>query len=126
MQLAHFIDLLRQSKICSDSQVDELIDTFESERREIANDDDGIAQFCDILKSKNAATEWQCSKLRVGKWKGFHLDDYLLLEQDGKGNDYSSYRSRDIRDGSIVRVIVTPTNLSKGPNIEYRVERISA
>jgi hypothetical protein len=32
MQLAHFIDLLRRSKICPDSMVDELIETFESDR----------------------------------------------------------------------------------------------
>jgi hypothetical protein len=59
----------------------------------------------------------------MGKWKGFYLDEYLLLEQDGKGYDYSSYRSRDTRDGSIVRLIVTPMNQTRGPRIEYRVER---
>ena len=37
MQLAHFINLLRQSKICPDSQVDELVETFENERRTIAS-----------------------------------------------------------------------------------------
>jgi hypothetical protein len=125
MQLAQFVDLLRLSKIFPNSQVDELIDTFESERREIASDNDGITQFCDLLVAKNAATEWQCSKLRLGRWRGFYLDEYfLLLEQDGKGTDYSSYRSRDIRDGSVVRLIITPTTLTQG--LKYRVERFPA
>ena len=123
-QLERFICFLRLSQICSEQQVQELLGTFENQRQEILSDEDGLAQFCSTLVSANAATEWQCNKLKVGKWKGFYLDDYLLLEQVGKDYEYAYYRARDIRDGSIVRLVVTPMNRTKGPRIiEYRVER---
>ena len=103
-QLEHFIGLLRQSEICTEQQVGELISKFANERREVTSDDDGVAQFCRFLVATNAVTTWQCDKLKKGKWKGFHLDDYLMLE-------------------SIVRLIVTPMNQTRGSRIEYLVER---
>ncbi len=57
----------------------------------------------------------------MGKWKGFYLDHYVLLEQSGKGADFASYKSRDGRDGSVVNLIVRPVNQTGG-RIEYRVE----
>jgi hypothetical protein len=120
-QLEHFIDLLRQSALCTEQQVGELIGKFENERREVTSGDDGVSQFCRFLIGTNAVTAWQCEKLKMGKWKGFYLDDYVLLEQDGKDYSYSYYRARDTRDRSIVRLIVTPMNQTGG-KIEYRVD----
>lgn len=123
VQLEHFVNLLRRSKICTEQQVGELIGKFENESQEITSSDDRVTQFCRFLIGGNAITAWQCDKLKMGKWTGFYLDDYLLLEQVGKDYSYSYYRARDMRDESIVRLVVTPVNRSKGPHIEYRVER---
>jgi hypothetical protein len=120
-QLEHFAHLLRQSNLCTEKQVGELIGRFEDERRQIKSHGDAVTPFCSFLISTNAVTEWQCNKLKMGKWKGFYLDDYVLLEQVGKDYYTASYRARDIRDGSIVCLVVTPRNQS--PHIEYRVER---
>jgi len=83
---------------------------------------ESLQDVCNFLVGNGTITEWQCDKLKQGKWRGFQLDDYLLLEQVGKGELDCSYRSRDIRDGSIVRLVITPTRLTGG-KIEYRVER---
>src|SRR5436190_11716322 len=122
-QLEHFIELLRKSEICTEKQVTDLVSSFGYERGEITSGDDGVSQFCRFLIVKNAVTAWQCDKLKAGKFRGFYLDDYLLLEVVGQDNTSRSYRARDMRDGSIVRLIVTPMNRSKDRHIEYRVER---
>jgi hypothetical protein len=56
MQLDQFIDLLRKTRICTDQQVNELIDAFENKRREIASDGDGVSQFCRFLVGTSAIT----------------------------------------------------------------------
>jgi hypothetical protein len=34
-----------------------------------------LDELCSHLTSKQILTEWQCKKLRQGKWKGFLIDD---------------------------------------------------
>ncbi|MFO0788279.1 MAG: hypothetical protein U0805_02410 [Pirellulales bacterium] len=77
--------------------------------------------FCDFLISSNRLTAWQCNKLLVGKWKGFYLDHFVLLDQIGKDSDYSYYKARNTTDGKMVRLSITPVNRTNG-RIEYRVE----
>ena len=80
-----------------------------------------LSDCCEYLTKNGSVTEWQIEKLKGGKWKGFHMDHYLLLERVGDPDELN-LRARDTRDGSIVLLIVTPRNQTKGPNIEYRVE----
>ena len=118
--LERFICFLRLSQLCTEQQLGDLVSKFESERRNIANGD-AVAQFCSFLVDTNAVTAWQCEKLKMGKWKGFYLDDYVLLEQVGKDRTTVSYSARDIRDGLSVCLVITPTTIA--PYIQYRVER---
>jgi hypothetical protein len=57
----------------------------------------------------------------VGKWKGFYLDNHLLLEQIGKDDKSSTYKARDTRNGRLVSLVITPMNRTGGV-LEYRVE----
>ena len=115
-----FIGVLRKSQLCTEQQVSELLDKFDTEARDTAKCD-AVNQFCRFLIDADAVTAWQCEKLKMGKWQGFYLDDYVLLEQVGKDYTTSSYRARDIRDGTSVCLVVTPMN--RAPYLEYRVER---
>ena len=104
----------------SQDDADELAAAFKEACRKW-NAPNTVDRFCDLLIATNRLTQWQCNKLKLGKWKGFYLDDYVLLEQSGKGPDFSSYKSRDIRDGRVVNIIVKPMNQTGG-RIEYRVD----
>ena len=121
-RLKRLIDLLGKSQLCTEQQIVQVVSSFEMERGDIASGD-VVTQFCDFIVSKNIVTAWQCDKLKAGKFRGFYLDDYLLLEVVGQDDTSRSYRARDLRDGSIVRLVVTPMNRSKERHIEYRVER---
>jgi hypothetical protein len=79
-----------------------------------------LSDCCDFLIKNGSVTAWQINKLKEGKWKGFLMDHYLLLEKVGNPDELN-FRARDTRDGSIVYLAVTPMNQAKGPNIEYRV-----
>ena len=119
-RLKCFIGVLRKSQLCDDEQVNQLIDKFEIADKGTARADI-VSRFCRFLIDANAVTAWQCDKLKQGKWKGFYLDDYVLLEQVGKDRTTASYRARDIRDGASVCLIITPRN--QAPYLEYRVDR---
>jgi hypothetical protein len=115
-----FICLLGKSQLCTEQQIGQLVSSFERERGDISGD--VVTQFCDFIVSKNIVTAWQCDKLQAGRFRGFYLDDYLLLEVVGQDNISRSYRARDLRDGTTVRLVVTAKK-RESPNWEYRVER---
>jgi hypothetical protein len=121
-RLKHFLCLLRKSQLCTEQQIDQLVSSFERERGDAASGD-VVAQFCDFLVGANAVTAWQCDKLKAGKFRGFYLDNYVRLEESGKGADYTSYKSRDTRNGNIVNLVIRPRPVDQtGGQIEYRVE----
>ena len=76
--------VLRQSQLCAEQQIVELAREFESDSGGGIAKADLITNFCRFLIDKNVVTAWQCDKLKAGKYKGFYLDDYVLLEQVGK------------------------------------------
>jgi hypothetical protein len=80
-----------------------------------------VETFCDFLVATNRLTSWQCDKLRMGKWKGFYLGCYLILEQIGKDAEFCYYKARDTQDGNLVRMVITPMARATGPGIKYRV-----
>jgi hypothetical protein len=122
MNPKQFVEKLTLSKLLTEQQIAELLHAFRVEQKESRNDKDAVNQFGEFLVSTGSITEWQCNKLKAGKWKGFLLDDYLLLDNVGKDQTTVSYKARDISDGSIVRLVVSPFNQAVGKT-EYRVER---
>jgi hypothetical protein len=120
-RLECFIYFLRKSQLCTEQQIVQVVSSFEMERGDIASGD-AVTQFCDFIVSKNIVTAWQCDKLKAGRCRGFYLDDYLLLEVVDQDNTSRSYRARDLRDGTTVRLVVF-TKERQSPHSEYRVER---
>ena len=91
MALDHFVTLLLKSGLMDRQSAEDLDFAFQEgcRNQQIPSE---VGTFCNFLVATDRLTEWQCEKLKVGKWKGFYLDNYLLLEQVGKGSDYASSR----------------------------------
>jgi hypothetical protein len=121
MSIERFRDLMVSSGLSNRPESDALVARFRKEWSE-ADSPEEVEAFCRFLISTNLFTNWQCSKLQAGKWKGFYLDNHLLLEQIGKVDEFSYYKARDTRDGKLVQIKITPMRLAKGPHIEYCVE----
>jgi hypothetical protein len=121
VNIEQFTTLLINSGLFGEREARELAGTFQEACRD-RGDEDSVETFSEFLVATDRLTRWQCDKLRMGKWKGFYLDNFLLLEQIGKDHESSSYKARNARDGNVMCLVVTPFALSKSGRIEYRVE----
>jgi hypothetical protein len=72
-------------------------------------------------------TDWQCNKLRQGKWKGFWLDNFCLLTDLDKNDMERTYLAQEWPSGRRVHLVVTPPNIKPwvDGNPIYRVEELS-
>ena len=119
MNLTQFVDKLGRSKLCSEQEIKELLTGFQVDREETTNEKDEVDQFCTYLINNKCLTKWQCDKLRIGKWKGFYFDHYLILEPIGDGLEHH-YKIRDISSGRLMKVTLTTIDLN-GP-MKYELE----
>jgi hypothetical protein len=119
-----FAELLARSEITTVPQADEYVAQFRAEHPTAGDTSDAITEFCRFLNSDGLVTAWQCEKLKLGRWKGFYLDNYLLLEQVGKGEDNASYKARETTSGNVVCLVIKAVRFTEG-RITYRVEPYS-
>ena len=117
-------ELLARSRITTTEQANTWLAIFRAAHPGIAST--AIAEFCNFLISAGDVTQWQCEKLKMGRWKGFYFEEhYLLLEQIGKGGSdpssyYSSYKACDTRTKNLVGLFIVPVAYSGG-YFKYRV-----
>ena len=123
MNIEQFTTLLINSRLLDKSEAEQIAAVFQQECQKLRTTAT-LDALCSFLIATDRLTRWQCDKLKMGKWKGFYLDDYVLLEQSGKGPDFSSYKSRDVRNGRVVNLVIRPMNQTDG-RIEYRVKPYS-
>jgi hypothetical protein len=70
-----FLVFLLASGLVRFSELRAAIADFDTERK----DDSVLDELVDRLIERKLLTAWQCDKLRMGKWKGFYMDNYKLL-----------------------------------------------
>lgn len=88
LKVENFLELVRRSSLVEKDQLDRAIDELKQQTPEIIDDSD---QLADRLIQAGLLTEWQCSKLREGRHKGFFLGKYKLLGHLGTGGMSSVY-----------------------------------
>jgi eukaryotic-like serine/threonine-protein kinase len=118
MDIEQFIALMKASGLSSMHEARQLAAGFLVDCN-TQGTPETVERFCDYLIAANLFTDWQCTKLRAGKWKGFYMDNYLLLEWISKDDKFCYYKARDTRDGKLVTLTVTPMPRATGPDIEY-------
>jgi hypothetical protein len=59
-------------------------------------------EFATYLVGRNILTRWQVEHLLQGKYKGFFLDEYKLLELVGPGKASLRYRAVNTQTGELV------------------------
>jgi hypothetical protein len=53
-----------------------------------------------LLVEKGDLTCWQCEKLSAGRFKGFFVDNYVLVDHLATGHERSYYLAKDIARGT--------------------------
>ena len=114
-------DLVR-SGLATDQQASGLINNYREVFLASSKLPDTLAAFCTFLVASQIVTTWQCEKLRHGKWRGFFLDDFVLLDSLGPDNEVSYYLARNSTNGEVVSLAITPPSPTIS-EIEYRVVR---
>lgn len=78
-----FIDLVKKSQLVEPDPLAASVDAFRKEHGgELPEDSGLIAKW---FMDRGLITQWQCDKLATGKYKGFMLGKYKLLEHLGTG-----------------------------------------
>ncbi|MCA9208709.1 MAG: serine/threonine protein kinase, partial [Planctomycetales bacterium] len=101
-----FIELLRRSKLANRQQIEAVIDEIKTNHGgKVPSDASLVAQaFLDA----DVLTQWQCDKLRDGRYRGFFLDKYKLLRQIGRGGMSTVYLAEHTLMHRSVAVKVLP------------------
>jgi len=101
-----FIELIRKSKLIPEARFTTALEELRSQHGgEYPADVDVMQQF---LIEKGFLTDWHCTKLRVGKYKGFFLSKYRLLKHLGTGGMSSVYLAEHILMNRKVAIKVLP------------------
>lgn len=115
-EIDKFVALLMASGLTHFADLHNAVTGFDTAR----TDATAIEDLCEHLKSKEALTDWQCGKLRSGKYKGFFVDGYCLLSQIGKTETTSTYAAKEVSTGKVVSMTFTPLAVTNG-KMEYEL-----
>jgi serine/threonine-protein kinase len=79
-----------------------------------------LDRLCSHLVENGWLTDWQCNKIRDGKWKGFFLDKYKLLKYVASDPPSKTYIAEDMHTCKFVVLRITPPN-SSGESTNHEV-----
>jgi len=122
-EVDRFLVLLNSSGIIRCSEVLSACAGFDVSR----TDNMALDDLCSHLIATQVLTDWQCNKLRQGKWKGFWLHNFCLLTDLNNNDVERTYLAQEWPSGRRVRLVVTPPIIK--PLVDgypvYRVEELS-
>jgi hypothetical protein len=123
IQINTFLDLVLRSGLLSSSEMCDACVGFDT----LQTNENALSDLCKHLIDKRALTEWQCDKLRQGKYKGFFYDGYRLLSRLGMGETFSTYLGQQVSTGKLVEIDVTPPTIVplKDGKFHYIVREIT-
>ena len=119
-----FSELLLASGLLNTSVLRSLTNDFHGQVASGKQIDTSLTTFTSYLVASGFLTCWQCAKLREGRYKGFFLDDYKLLDCLGPDDKVTRFLALHGFNGQRVVLAVTPRAIAAGPNGEsqYTVE----
>jgi eukaryotic-like serine/threonine-protein kinase len=118
-ELDRFLALTLASGLCTLAELSGVVEEFKRNANELSGDGSGLAAFCDYLVKRNRLTAWQCEKLKAGRFKGFFLGRYKLVDHLRSTNTSSTYRAECIDSGEQVEMTVTP----EGEAVRYAISK---
>lgn len=86
-ELNNFASQLKHSRLLPEDRLKELLKSFQRQAKANGHklSDLSIDDLCQFLKESAALSQWQIDKLKAGKFRGFHLGKYTLLDILGTG-----------------------------------------
>jgi len=107
VSLERFLKLVIASELVGQQQLDAALERFRTATGEAATDH-LLPQLLEWLVRERALTAWQGAKLLEGKYKGFWIGPYLLLDHLATGIASTRYLALDTRSQGRVEIVVVP------------------
>jgi hypothetical protein len=122
--IAEFVPLLVRSELVAEAEVARLLKEYRAEYLPSRRVPDTITAWCTFLTATGSLTPWQCERLRNGQWKGFVLDDYLLLDRLGFDESHSFYFARERSTNAWVRLSICVPRPGGSSGLEFTVDHV--
>jgi hypothetical protein len=115
-----FVEYTIKSGLVNRAELDAVLRSLEGSRGAYGKT---LTALTSELIARNLLTAWQVAKLREEKYKGYFLDEFVLLDMLDHGLDFSRYLARDTRNGRLVALKVFPRGRRKSADaVNYEVE----
>jgi hypothetical protein len=82
-------------------------------------DENDLAAFCDYLIEQGQLTQWQCKMLLLGKYRGFFVEHFKLLEPIDETGSWKVFSAEDRHTKRLVRLRIKPLG---GGNVECEID----
>jgi serine/threonine-protein kinase len=103
-----FLDFVRRSGLVEEQRLDRLLAEAKAAGVPLAGDD--AQPIARVLIEQGVLTRWQCDRLAEGRYKGFLLGKYRLLDHLGSGGMSAVYLAEHKHMGRRVAIKVLPQN----------------
>jgi serine/threonine-protein kinase len=122
MSVGTFLEVLSRSQLVDPEALEEALGEVKDRLNDELTHPSALTQLGAALVARDLITCWQFQKLCDGKWKGFFLDEYKLLDHLHDDSAYGYYTAEHTITGRRVTVRITPAKRAKNPEqIEYVV-----
>jgi len=119
-QTDKFLAILLRSGLLDETGIQEATERF----RSCLTGNNKLDQLCSYMVANSSITQWQCDKLREGKFKGFFLDNFKIIGHICIDKSTSTYLAEDIESGTKVGLRVgVPV---RGQAIQYEIVEVTA
>ena len=121
MDVRKFHGMVIASRLCAAGQISDAFNEFLEGIRAPSSKGSDVVAFCDYLVWQKILTRWQCGKLLEGRFEGFFLDHYKLLERVKARARHPLFAAEDVNTAEKVLLAIIPNRLSKSGHVEYSV-----
>jgi eukaryotic-like serine/threonine-protein kinase len=117
-----FLELVGRSSLIPPSQLVDACQGFAITR----DDPQALDDLCRHLMAKGLLTDWQCEKLRVGKYKGFFLGGYCLLRKfdEDPVNMTLTFLCKEVNSDRRVAMLIASPASTKSGRIQYKIREL--
>ena len=118
VQVAEFMRLIQQSKVADERAIRNHLAALG-----VSLDEGEARSAAEILVRDGLLTQFQADQLLQGKWRGFHVGKYRILERIGSGGMGQVFLCRHIQLPSLIAMKVLPPSKASSPSALGRFYR---
>lgn len=118
-----FLSLVVRSGLVEQEFLNSSLAMYRTDDFSATNGYETVTAFANFLITHRILTYWQCEKLREGKYKGFFLEQYKMLDHLKSDHMYNYCLAKDTKDGTRVEIAVRHPDGWLNGKVEFEILR---